>query len=1481
MPIAIGALVGGIVGGSLAFSIGASFLTGWAIGSLIGQFLFAPDNNQVFTGPRLENKSPAVSNIVGSPIQITYGVDRVPLSIIWSDNIREKEIRNTTTTKSGSSKSSSTSVTFEYYLDFAVAIGEGPIAGVTKIWANNKLIFDKEGDIIAEPWLDFTLYLGTEDQPVDPTMQAALGITNANRGLAYIVFKNFYLKDYGNRAPFNMEAKVIGSGTNTYPSENIYTDTNWEINSFAEAKGSAIVVVDEGVTSSIYFGTPNITSSFAIKFHKEAPKLGNQLYLSDSFVKSNVHSDTYLNTTLGSHHLVGRNRDGSFVTWHVVTTDIIIGTETTYITLYDDEWNYLTKKTVGIDNSGSFNSYVSIGFIFSTLFLEKNSDVSWTYWRYMDCSDSYGTSQATNAAFTVQVLPTGSSFTGYLVDYELEFSRTNGGYFVGPQQVHYLDEHSTYHYFCATKEDAVNNPNRSWWYYQYSYQDFYNLTDPSDVNLQVTPKFKIDLSDFPGVNLNPPCDDPTKKYNDIDYFGKAFYIYEVSNGIWALLPAFTKGTDTEIPSKWVLYAVFIPNGNTIPTIWHQSSFIVEGAESLANVSNEYAINIGYIDKVNNMYYIYSNYNKIISYNFITGIWLEYTLSPALLIDFNTAKMAYLGFGRFLISGVDGSADDYMVYLVDINSVASNVTYLGPTVKDIANRSGLTNAFLDTTSIDTTILKGYTIRDRETARKSIEDLILPYFVDPVVSDWVLKFVPRGSTTTTIIPYNDLGCTGQEYEEPYSIILPEENNLPKVCDFRYLSPTNEFQTSHQRASRHSKATTTEDKLNINTTVVLSDEYAKEATIKFLENAWINSKRVAIKIPKKYSYLEPTDIIQFFTKENLLVTARIVEIFNDYNILDVGAEMEYFDIYDSIDTGEYAASFNSSTQQKIALISLMIVLPIESYPIYDIFTEAPANTENAYIYLGGTSYFSNWPGGSVYFSQDNVDFVPGEILNNQSKNGLIVSHTKRLDTVGHYSVQDIETSIVVDFTIDPVMSSITKQEALNGGKNLLWIENNGYGELLIAQTVSNVGNTYTFSNLLRGRYGSNIEIDNHPIDSRNRAVVVIDSLTIKPVSMPYGIYDNTYYYKGVTTGSNPTYVPSESKFYTGRWNDTMPATNTSAVLSGSDILVSWEPVSNYPALNNFWPATIESNLHKIEIYNGSNTLLRSQEGLTTFTYTYTSANMTTDSITVNDLIIFKIYRISTMKGYDTTPATVYFYKDISVAFSDVTTSGVALGYLFNEQPSFTDLVGTYSGNLGLGSGVALTKKLPSLIQPDKWKGSYVFTKGNNWVSSSNSVPASDSFSIAMVFKVLHNSATEASTCRFFSRNGTSTYGIHHIDINTTTDTGIHYVNLLTDSGTVVELGQRGDTIFVIHTIKTVAGPTQQFENTYLEGQLINTSTSGTSVSGWNGEFQVGDIALDVNFKSWMEIEVSSLIYWNYELTQAEVINIWNMYKNGGIRL
>ena len=186
--------VGTVVGGPIGAAIGA------VIGNQIDRALFTPKGAK---GPRLESLAVQGSSY-GADLPMLFGTMRVSGSVIWATDLRESKH------KSSAGKGQPKTTTYSYSASFAVALSARPIRAVHRIWADGTLLRgvagDWKGDIGA-----FRLHTGDEGQTVDPLIAAAEGIdaTPGHRGLAYVVFEDLQLADYGNRIPslsFEVEA---------------------------------------------------------------------------------------------------------------------------------------------------------------------------------------------------------------------------------------------------------------------------------------------------------------------------------------------------------------------------------------------------------------------------------------------------------------------------------------------------------------------------------------------------------------------------------------------------------------------------------------------------------------------------------------------------------------------------------------------------------------------------------------------------------------------------------------------------------------------------------------------------------------------------------------------------------------------------------------------------------------------------------------------------------------------------------------------------------------------------------------------------------------------------------------------------------------------------------------------------------------------------------------------------------------------------
>ena len=221
-----GAYLGSIVGGPLGASIG------WGIGSAIGSELFGPDAPEV-EGSRLGDLS-VQSSAYGQPLPHIDGVARVAGNVIWSSGIAETRHTEEQGGKGGGGEV--TQVSYTYSASFAISVHDGPIQGVTRAWADGKLIYDMSPSAAPESVMAslaniplFRVYKGDESQSPDPLIQAEMGADDvpAYRGTAYLVFEDFQLADYGNRLP-NITVEIVSEGVSAWVSNEFEPVPNFD-----------------------------------------------------------------------------------------------------------------------------------------------------------------------------------------------------------------------------------------------------------------------------------------------------------------------------------------------------------------------------------------------------------------------------------------------------------------------------------------------------------------------------------------------------------------------------------------------------------------------------------------------------------------------------------------------------------------------------------------------------------------------------------------------------------------------------------------------------------------------------------------------------------------------------------------------------------------------------------------------------------------------------------------------------------------------------------------------------------------------------------------------------------------------------------------------------------------------------------------------------------------------------------------------------
>ncbi|KMK67701.1 glycoside hydrolase TIM-barrel-like domain-containing protein [Puniceibacterium sp. IMCC21224] len=195
---AAGAAIGGSVGGSVlglsAAAIGR--FAGATLGRAIDQRLMGQGAETVETGRVDRFRLTGAGE--GAPIAQVYGRMRVGAHVIWASEFTEHVKKSGGGGKGFPQQPQVKS--YSYSVNLALALCEGEISGVNRVWA--------DGAEIPVSELNMRVYKGTTDQLPDPKIAAVegAGLVPAYRGTAYVVIEDLQLQKFGNRVPsFNFE----------------------------------------------------------------------------------------------------------------------------------------------------------------------------------------------------------------------------------------------------------------------------------------------------------------------------------------------------------------------------------------------------------------------------------------------------------------------------------------------------------------------------------------------------------------------------------------------------------------------------------------------------------------------------------------------------------------------------------------------------------------------------------------------------------------------------------------------------------------------------------------------------------------------------------------------------------------------------------------------------------------------------------------------------------------------------------------------------------------------------------------------------------------------------------------------------------------------------------------------------------------------------------------------------------------------------
>lgn len=189
----VGGILGKRLGGGILSAIGR--YAGRKLGDYLNKKWFMSKQSRTTYSNLRESFNLSMAEY-GKPIPLIFGRVKIPGQIIWADETiqRRNESETSKYIKSSNTKITDKKVEFEYFLSFAMCICVGEIEDIERVWFCDEIV-----DLSK---YKFRLYKGSNEQEPDPLILQKNGeMTPAYRGMAYIVFEELPLKEFGDVIP--------------------------------------------------------------------------------------------------------------------------------------------------------------------------------------------------------------------------------------------------------------------------------------------------------------------------------------------------------------------------------------------------------------------------------------------------------------------------------------------------------------------------------------------------------------------------------------------------------------------------------------------------------------------------------------------------------------------------------------------------------------------------------------------------------------------------------------------------------------------------------------------------------------------------------------------------------------------------------------------------------------------------------------------------------------------------------------------------------------------------------------------------------------------------------------------------------------------------------------------------------------------------------------------------------------------------------
>lgn len=329
---------------------------------------------------------------------------------------------------------------------------------------------------------------------------------------------------------------------------------------------------------------------------------------------------------------------------------------------------------------------------------------------------------------------------------------------------------------------------------------------------------------------------------------------------------------------------------------------------------------------------------------------------------------------------------------------------------------------------------------------------------------------------------------------TVTRQQEVELPNTVSVLFLNKDADYQQSVQVARR--QASNSVQTLTVTLAIAMGDVEARNIAERILYSIWAERNTVTVKFPRKYSYLEPTDVVTIQdVLSGIAYRVRLTRKLESRN-----GVIEFA----GVEEDETILSVNMTTGATYYVPQAFVTWSATDFFLMDI--PLLRDTDNEFgMYLAATGYTTSWRGCVLYKSADEgATWAEVYAVNAASKLGS--SSTVLGDWVGGNMFDEKNTVTVV--LRSGTLSSISELAVLNGGNVALL----GNEIIQFKNAALQLDGTYTLSGLLRGRRGTEAEMSEHAIGER---FALLTTGSTRRVISPKADVGLTRQWKAVTVG------------------------------------------------------------------------------------------------------------------------------------------------------------------------------------------------------------------------------------------------------------------------------------------------------------------------------------------------------------------------------